>query len=404
MYDDVDNCGHVTSVQQYCSSCGRLFALKEGERHHLCRTCNIERLHAALTPLPPSPPPSSSSPPSIFGRPDQCIDQLSLIERAAIITLHQVGWTGRDIAKELHCSENTVSLWLNRWKEDHSLLDKERSGRPRCTTDDLDQDIMIYSDSHVNKLPKDLVRELDLPVSARTVRRRLNEIGLGGFVRRYEYDFNEFDIQRRLAFAHEYEHWTEDDWSHVFFSDEVPFYLGQHGREYVQRPEGMACDPKYSHPLPQLNGKVSLWGCICTEGLGYAELFSGSLNSTQHRDILRHNLLPAFKQFFPTGPWYFQQDNARFHTTAETIEFLHNKGITSIEWPPWSPDLNPIEDLWNVLKQRVYSHYPQTMEELEHWIGIEWAATELTFISHLCNSMPKRIKLLLAAEGHKIPY
>ncbi len=64
----------------------------------------------------------------MFGRPTGCIDQLTFVERAAIVTLHQVGWTGRDIAQKLQCSENTVSLWLKRWEETHSLEDAERSG------------------------------------------------------------------------------------------------------------------------------------------------------------------------------------------------------------------------------------------------------------------------------------
>jgi len=38
---------------------------------------------------------------------------------------------------------------------------------------------------------------------------------------------------------------------------------------------------------------------------------TGSLDSTRHRDILRHSLVPSFRQFYPSGPWNFQQDNAR---------------------------------------------------------------------------------------------
>jgi transposase len=85
----------------------------------------------------------------MFGRPSGCIDQLTLVERAAIVTLHGVGWTGQDIAQELRCSENTVSLWLIRWNETRSLEDSERSGRPRLTTDDTDQEIGLFSDAHV---------------------------------------------------------------------------------------------------------------------------------------------------------------------------------------------------------------------------------------------------------------
>ena len=58
--------------------------------------------------------PAESSSASMFGRPTGCIDQLTIVERAAILSLHGVGWTGQAIAQELRCSENTVSLWLKR--------------------------------------------------------------------------------------------------------------------------------------------------------------------------------------------------------------------------------------------------------------------------------------------------
>jgi len=205
----------------------------------------------------------------MFGRPTGCIDQLATVERAAIVTLHGIGWTGRDIAHELHCDEHTVTRWIHRWQETHSLEDGDRSGRQRCTTDDLDQDIMRHSDEHVNEVPKDIVRALDLGVSAHTVRRRLNEIGLHGFVQRAEHE----NVRARIAFAEGYSRWTVDDWSRVMFSDETHFYLGHHGREYVQRPLGEALDPKYTRKEnDRLEGKVSLWGCIGAGGLGHAEL------------------------------------------------------------------------------------------------------------------------------------
>ncbi len=147
---------------------------------------------------------AEDSPPlSMFGRPSGCIDQLTTVERAAIITLHGIGWTGRDIAQELHCSENTVLLWLKRWEETRSLEDSERSGRPRCTTDETDQTIGLLSDKEPNFTPKDIRRELQLPVSPHTISRRLDEICLFGRVQEAEHELSEFDLQRRLAFANQ---------------------------------------------------------------------------------------------------------------------------------------------------------------------------------------------------------
>ena len=72
--------------------------------------------------------------------------------------------------------------------------------------------------------------------------------------------------------------------------------------------------------------------------------------------------------------------------------------------PPWSPDLNPIENFWSELKARVYARFRQTMEELEQFIREEWEATDLAYIDKLCRSMPRRLQLLLDNQGHKIHY
>jgi transposase len=180
----------------------------------------------------------------------------SALTVAVAAVLCAVKCSAVDLLQTLKCSENTVSLWVARWRDERSVADAERSGRPRCTSDDTDQNIMLHSDAHVSDNPKDIVRALELDVSARTVRRRLNEIDLHSYVQRAEHE----NIRARLSFAEGYSRWTEDDWSRVMFSDEVHFPLGHQGREYVQRPPGAGLDPKYTRKENErLEGKVSLW-------------------------------------------------------------------------------------------------------------------------------------------------
>lgn len=317
------------------------------------------------------------------------------------MTLHGVGWTGRDIAQLVHCDEHAVARWVHRWQETRSLADAERSGRPRCTTAEQDQDVMLHSDAHELDSTRDIKRELGLDVSRRTIRRRLNEVGLHGCVRRAEHE----NVCGRLSFAEGYSRWTADDWSRVLFSDETHFYLGHHGREYVQRPHGAALDPHYTRKdHAPLRGKVSLWGCICAHGLGHAELYVDSLDARRYQTILGLNLVASARQFWPRGQWWFQQDNWTVHTAATSRAWFHTHGVDVLDWPAWSPDLNPIEELWNDLKRHVYQRSPATMEQLEQFISEEWAATDLNFIARICTNMPHRLQQLLANSGHKIPY
>ena len=89
------------------------------------------------------------------------------LSRAAAVCMCCV----RAHTQELRCSENTVLLWLTRWQETRSLEDGERSGRPRCTTDDTDQEIEALADENNSKrtVPKEIKKEMQLECSARTV-------------------------------------------------------------------------------------------------------------------------------------------------------------------------------------------------------------------------------------------
>jgi transposase len=75
-----------------------------------------------------------------------------------------------------------------------------------------------------------------------------------------------------------------------------------------------------------------------------------------------------------------------------------------MEFPPYSPDLNPIENLWHVLKHRVEHRNPRTAEELEQIIGEEYEAVGESECAKLMRSMPARLQQCIEFEGHKIKY
>ena len=132
------------------------------------------------------------------------LDQLTMVQRAAIITLDMIGHSRSQTAQEIPCSVNTVGHWVRRWNDERSLEDSERSGRPRCTDDDTDEKVEEMAEEKKFTVPKAIKSQLELDCSARMVRRRLDEVGLFGRVARSEYVLTERDIQRRLSFAQGY--------------------------------------------------------------------------------------------------------------------------------------------------------------------------------------------------------
>ncbi len=87
----------------------------------------------------------------------------------------------------------------------------------------------------------------------------------------------------------------------------------------------------------------------------------------------------------------FQHDNDPKHTSKATVGFLKKNRVKVIQWPSVSPDLNPIEHLWGILKRQVEHHSPSSIQSLKEVILEEWKKIDLAKCRQLVNSMPRRL-------------
>ena len=103
----------------------------------------------------------------------------------------------------------------------------------------------------------------------------------------------------------------------------------------------------------------------------------------------------------------FQQDGASCHMSKNTTKWLDKKLPSGWsytgrgEWPPNSPDLNPIENLWAILKDRVTERQPKNEDELCKVLEEEWWAIPQSFIQRLIDTMDERVKRCLNMNGNR---
>ena len=333
-------------------------------------------------------------------------ERLTEEARWSIIVMHKQGKRKTDIAAYVGCHRNTVSLVLARWRATGSPHSGSRTGRPRCTDFDTDANIALTACVQIFTSPRRVRRTLFLECSRMTVDRRLQEAGLFGRVARRKRNYSAAEVQKRLSFAQGYGGWTEAQWEQVLFSDEKCFYgKGFCGRVWVRREKGTSLHPQYTihkqaHPV-----KVNVWACFAASGQGYMHIFNENLDSKLYSKIVKDNVPASADMVLPGGQQrFFLQDNAPTHKSDKVKEVLFNAGMIALEFPPYSPDLNPIENLWSILQRRVEQRTCDTMEELQDVISDEWNKISPDLLQKLAHSMPARCQAVIEAEGWHTKY
>lgn len=114
------------------------------------------------------------------------------------------------------------------------------------------------------------------------------------------------------------------------------------------------------------------WASFDTVGLGRLRPIKRMMNRTKYESLLKAYLLPILNNFCPQGDGVLQQDNATHHTSKHMQKFFQAERDKLLEWTRNSPDLNPIEYLRNIAKQRLIKHDCNAMEKLINAIIQVW--------------------------------
>jgi transposase len=211
--------------------------------------------------------------------------------------------------------------------------------------------------------------------------------------------------KKRLAFCRKYKHWTAADWEKVMYSDESTFRVIRATRTLVRRPVG---SNRYSSQFTVKTVKhpdsVMVWGCFSAAGRGglYFLPRNTTMNAERYEKVLQDHLLP-FMDIHRTT--HFLQDGAPCHASKRIKSFLEDKPFEVIDWPGNSPDLNPIENCWNYLKQNLKDKDTGSVDKLIAAIKMLWVkGLPRDYLKKLSDSMPRRIQKVLAVKGDATSY
>jgi len=190
-------------------------------------------------------------------------------------------------------------------------------------------------------------------------------------------------------------------------ADEKYFYVDGHPtQEYVRRPVGEEFNPLYTRHKVAHPEYVVVWACISAQGQGDIVFLDGPLDGDTYGKLMRDYLpLAADKAFsFGSGAWYYLHDNPNVHRGAAATKALHDAGATVLEFPPYSPDLNVIENMWAYLVKKVDEHRSSNRQELARWVQQEWDDLPKEYFSNLFASYARRCQAVIDADGSHTKY
>ncbi|KFM73077.1 Transposable element Tcb1 transposase, partial [Stegodyphus mimosarum] len=301
--------------------------------------------------------------------------------RGRIIGRLECGRTQLEVSDELGIAQSVIFRLWQRFQDDGNVSRRYTTGRPRVTTSNEDRYLAVTAKRNRRSTASDLSRQLSsttgTTISRQTVHRRLGQIGL--YARRHDRGVPLTATHCRLRFS------LQSD-SHRMFIWRAP------GTRYHQ--ENIIERHRYG------GAGVLVWGGIILGSRIDLHSQIGTMTSQIYSDVILEQHVRLFRGAMG-AQFVFMDDNARSHRANIVSECLQSEDITRMDWPPFSPDLNPVEHVWDMLGRRVAARQspPTCLPELRRALLFEWCNILQDQIDNLILSMNRRCTDCIASSS-----
>lgn len=336
--------------------------------------------------------------------------ETNVSQRKIILYLHNQGKSYAEIGEMMDRSRYTIRSIIQRFTGTASLQSEKRTGRPKALSDRERSQIVrkVKKNPRISstQIAAEVKEEMGKDIHPITVRRTLHEADYRSRVARRKPLISKANQTKRLAYAKEYISKPRDFWDSVLFSDESKFNIFQSdGRQTVWRKPNTELQKKnLAATVKHGGGGVIVWGCMSAAGVGELEFIDGIMDKRYYMDILKRNVKKSAEKLKLPDSFTFQHDNDPKHTAYDVRMWLAHHIKHTLPHPPQSPDLNPIEHLWEELDRRVKKRSISTKAELKVALMEEWQNIGAETTQKLVSSMPNRLEAVIKQKGLATKY
>lgn len=329
-------------------------------------------------------------------------------KRAAIIHCYSAGDRPSEIIRRLRIPRTTVYDAIKRFHERGDALDRPRCGRPRSVNTTRTRNIIR---NRIRRNPRISMRKLSKCLGvAHDEARRISrtELGLHAYKLHKAQHLTEKMMSTRLTRCQQLkQRFAKFAHREILFSDEKPFtieqsYNPQNDRIWATEAPGASAIVTRS----QKAASVMAWAGVTATGKTPLIFIESGVKINQEvyrKTILENVVLPWTKNHFGKAKWTFQQDSAPSHRAKATQEWCKTHFphlITAGEWPPYSPDLNPLDySIWSILEAKACCKPHTSIEALKTSLRAAWHNISTETLRIVIDDFPARLDACIKARG-----
>ena len=147
-----------------------------------------------------------------------------------------------------------------------------------------------------------------------------------------------------------------------------------------------------------------VWGMISSAGVGPIVSFHGNINASVYKELLRQHALPHLRKRTVETPIFMQQDSASCYKAKNVLIFLEEEEIPVMKWPPQSPDMNLLENVWKIIGEKTQNRNPQNIDDLWGFLKEGWKSITTPFCKKLVGSCGQRCNEVIQYKGKFTKY